>query len=148
MSGMGLTLACRQSSGTQPVWSELWKMILRIGAMSPARVLSTNGCIRSGPMALWGLSFSSIFWMPSVDIMSGDMDGVVELGLRVSVVSAGSVAVNTELNWALNISALSLGSSFRIPLCLSGAMSMESVFLCLMNCQSFYLIFVDRSHPR
>ena len=71
--------------------------------------------------------------MPSVDIMSDDMDGVVVLGLRVSVVSAGSVAVNTELNWALNISALSLGSSFRIQLCLRGAMSMESVFLCLMN---------------
>ena len=53
--------------------------------------------------------------------------------------SEGLSLVNTELNCAFKISAFSLGVSFTVSLTLRGAMSMESVFLCLMNVHSFLL---------
>ena len=47
--------------------------------------------------------------------------------------------VKTELNWALRISALSLGESLSSPFSFRGAISIESVFLCLMKVHSLLL---------
>ena len=41
--------------------------------------------------------------------------------------------VKTELNWALRISASSLDESLSSPFSFRGAISIESVFLCLMK---------------
>ena len=51
--------------------------------------------------------------------------------------------VNTELNCALRISAFSLDASLSSPFSFSGAISMESVFLCLMKVQSFLFLFFE-----
>jgi hypothetical protein len=45
--------------------------------------------------------------------------------------SDGLSVVNTKLNCRLSISALSLGASFSSPFSLRGAISIDSVFLCL-----------------
>ena len=54
--------------------------------------------------------------------------------------------MKTELNCLFNISALSFGLSFKIPFSFNGAISIESVFLCFTNVQSFLLlVFVSLS---
>ena len=138
---MGLTLACFQSDGTQPVVIDFWHISCREGAIVEARCFSTLGCRLSGPMDLCGFRSRSSFFMPSVDISMSSMFGYCFLFLHQewSEKSVGLFLVKTELNWALRISAFSLGESFSTPFSFKGDISTESGFLCLMKFQSFLL---------
>ena len=74
---MGTTLAIFQSFGTLPVFSENWKIILKIGATTSLAMVSFNtlALIPSGPLALFILSWLSNFNMPSVEIATLSMVG-------------------------------------------------------------------------
>ena len=64
---------------------------------------------------------------------------VYPLAVAGKIRGAGLSVVKTELNWALRISALSLGESLSSQFSFRGAISIESVFLCLMKVHSFLL---------
>ena len=82
----------------------------------------------------------SNFSMTSIDISMSSMFGYCLLLLHQvwSEKSDGLSLVKTELNWALRISVCSLGESFSTPFSFKGAISTESVFLCLMKYQSLF----------
>ena len=65
----GVILACFQSSGTVPVESEAWKIVVKQCERGEAANLRMRAGIRSGPDALFTLSSSSSFSMPSWGVM-------------------------------------------------------------------------------
>ena len=64
----GDTMACFQSAGMVPVWSDSLKIMVRHGAIEFANCLSILGEMLSGPEALCGLRLCRSFSTPSVVI--------------------------------------------------------------------------------
>ena len=84
--------------------------------------------------------------MPSVVIFNLEMRGYWGIGSASCVGEfKGLSLVNTGLNWAFRILALSRKVSFKIPFSLRGATPTESVHLCLMKDRSFLLPFLLES---
>ena len=72
---MAVTFACRQSSGTVPSWSDLVKMMVKIGASSEAQSFKMRAGILSGPVAFLGLVFCKSFRTPSSSMWISSMSG-------------------------------------------------------------------------
>ena len=64
-------------SGSLPVSSDLWKIMLRAGAMLSAQVFNTVLGMPSGPGALKGFSCFSSLATPAVEIMMLSMELVL-----------------------------------------------------------------------
>ena len=62
----GLTIAERQSAGTSPRVTNLWKIIVRIGTRSAAKSFKMRAGTISGPDALCRFIFFSSFRIPSL----------------------------------------------------------------------------------
>ena len=97
----GATFACFQSDGMQPVWSDFWKIVVKIGAVKFWRFFSILLLMLSGPLALCGLMLLSSFWMPGV-VMANDGIPGCELTPLFGMLSIDSV-VNTDWNCSLKM---------------------------------------------
>ena len=135
----GAILACFQSLGRKPLFSDSWKMLERYGASSGANSFRSLHGMSSGPEALCGLMLLISFSTPKTAIMMLFMPGKgfpSSLGIEVR-----SSFVNTDLNWAFKISALVTLSECRTPWRFSGATPGLSFLHDLTNFQNGFVLF-------
>ena len=106
---MALTLADFQSFGISPVVKLLWNIAVRNGASLAANSFKMRAGMRSGPLALFGLSFFSSLATPCcVTMMSGISGYSFPSGDGMEPLSS---FVNTDWYCRFRMSALSLGSA-------------------------------------
>ena len=74
---MGVIRASFQSVGTSPMSSEVWKIVMSMGAISSAARESTLLGIISGPEALCGFKVLKSFVMSEVVTVISRMDGIL-----------------------------------------------------------------------
>ena len=73
----GVMRSSLQSEGTVAVSSEVWNIVVSIGAISSATMIRSLVGMLSGPEALCGLRCLRSLVTPRVEMMRGFMDGIL-----------------------------------------------------------------------
>jgi len=131
-SYLALTLTFFNALVTIPVFSDLWNMTVRIGAISVWSSLSNRGEISSGPWTLLGFSPANSISTPWTVIVIGSKGrwssfdfALFDRSLRLS----GKGFEKTDANCLLSMLAFDAGSEWVWPSeFIIGTLSMFSVF--------------------